>query len=204
MLWLLAWFAAGGLGYLLGSLPTAYLVAQRAGGAFADIRLAGDGNAGAANIGRLLGARWGALVGAVDIAKGVVPVVFFNALSGSWDTVSGLGLLSGAAAVAGHVWPVWLRFRGGRGAATALGVTAAVLTGPVLLSALPALAILLRTRSTTLTLAFLYISSIVLAGALFDVSWGIIWYCVGLFVVVGAVHFWSLKFRSRPAESVSL
>ena len=204
MLWLLAWSAAGGLGYLLGSLPTAYLVAQRAGGAFVDIRLAGDGNAGAANIGRLLGSRWGVLVGAVDIVKGAVPVLFFNALAGSWDTVSGLGLLSGVAAIGGHVWPVWLRFRGGRGAATAVGVTAAVLTGPVLLVALPALAILWRTRSTTLTLAFVYVSSIILGKILFDVSWGIICYCVGLFIVVGTVHFWSLKFRSRPAESVSL
>lgn len=204
MLWLLAWSAAGGLGYLLGSLPTAYLVAQRVGGAFADIRLAGDGNAGAANIGRLLGSRWGVFVGALDIAKGAVAVVFFNVLAGSWDTVSGLGLLSGAAAIAGHVWPVWLRFRGGRGAATAVGVTAAVLTGPVLLVALPALAILWRTHSTTWTLAFVYVSSIILARALFDESWGIVWYCVALFVVVGVVHFWSLKFRSRPAESVSL
>ena len=204
MLWLLAWSAAGGLGYLLGSLPTAYLVAQKAGGAFADIRLAGDGNAGAGNIGRLLGSRWGVLVGAVDIVKGAVPVLFFNTLAGSWDTVSGLGLLSGVAAIGGHVWPVWLRFRGGRGAATAVGVTAAVLTGPVLLVALPALAILWRTRSTTLTLAFVYVSSIILGKILFDVSWGIICYCVGLFIVVGTVHFWSLKFRSRPAESVSL
>ena len=204
MLWLLAWSAAGGLGYLLGSLPTAYLVAQRVGGALADIRSAGDGNAGAANIGRLLGSRWGVFVGALDIAKGAVAVVFFNVLAGSWDTVSGLGLLSGAAAIAGHVWPVWLRFRGGRGAATAVGVTAAVLTGPVLLIALPALAILWRTRSTTWTLAFVYVSSIVLARALFDAPWGIVWYCVGLFVIVGVVHFWSLKFRSRPAESVSL
>jgi len=204
MLWLLAWSAACGLGYLLGSLPTAYLVVQRVGAAFADVRLSGDGNAGAANVGRLLGSRWGVIVGAVDIAKGAVPVLFFNALFSSWDTVSGPGLLSGAAAIGGHVWPVWLRFRGGRGAATAVGVTAAVLTGPVLLVALPALAILWRTRSTTLTLAFVYVSSIILAKAMFDVSWGIICYCVGLFIVVGAVHFWSLKFRGRPAETVSL
>ena len=140
----------------------------------------------------------------MDIVKGAVPVLFFNALAGSWDTVSGLGLLSGAAAIGGHVWPVWLRFRGGRGAATAVGVTGAVLTGPVLLVALPALAILWRTRSTTLTLAFVYVSSIILGRILFDVSWGIVCYCVALFIVVGAVHFWSLKFRSRPAESVLL
>ena len=202
MLWLTG--AAVLLGYLLGSLPTAFLVAQRVGNALTDIRLAGDGNVGAANVGRLLGSRWGVIVGAVDIAKGAVPVLFFNALASSWDTMTGAGLLGGVAAICGHIWPVWLRFRGGRGAAAALGVTAAVLTGPVLLVALPALAILWRTRSTTLTLAFVYISSIILARALFDVSWGIIWYCVGIFITVGVVHFWSLKFRGRPAESVPL
>lgn len=204
MLWLLVLCAAGGLGYLLGGLPTAYLVMQRVGGRPADVRQAGDGNAGAANVARLLGYRWGALVGTVDIAKGAVPVLLLNALAGSWDTVSGPGLVSGVAAICGHVWPVWLRFKGGRGAATAVGVTAAVLTGPVLLVALPALAILWRTRSTTLTLAFVYVSSIILAKILFDASWGIICYCVGIFILVGAVHFWSLRFRSRPVESVSM
>lgn len=203
MVWLLAWSAAAGLGYLLGSLPTAHLVVQRVGRRVADIRQAGDGNAGAANVGRVLGSRWGILVGAVDIAKGAVPVMLCNSLVGSWDTVSGLGMVAGVGAIAGHVWPVWLRFRGGRGAATAMGVAAAALTGPVLLVGLPALAILWRTRSATLTLAFAYISSIILAKALFNVSWGIIWYCVGIFVSIGVVHFWSLKFRPRPAESVS-
>lgn len=201
MLWLSG--AAVLLGYLLGSLPTAYLVAQRVGGSLADVRLSGDGNAGAANVGRLLGSRWGMLVGAVDIAKGAVPVLFFNIMAGSWDSVSGLGLLSGAAAIGGHVWPVWLRFRGGRGAATAVGVTAAVLTAPFLLAALPAAAILWRTGNTTLTLAFVYISSIILAKTMFDASWSIIGYCVGLFIAVGAVHFWSIKFRSGPVESIS-
>ncbi len=201
MVWLSG--AAILLGYLLGSLPTAHLVTQRVGRQVADIRLSGDGNAGAANVGRVLGARWGIFVGIVDIAKGAAPVMLINSLLGSWDTISGPAMLSGAAAIAGHVWPVWLRFHGGRGAASALGVTFAVLTGPVLLVALPTMAVLWRTRSTTLTLAFAYVSSIVLAKALFNVSWGIIWYCVGIFVSIGVVHFWSLKFRPRPAESIS-
>ncbi len=204
MFWLLAWCAAGGLGYLLGSLPTAYLVGRQIGGPFADVRAAGDGNAGAANVGRLLGARWGVVVGAVDMAKGAAPVLACNALVGSWDTVSGIGLVSGAAAIGGHVWPVWLRFRGGRGAATAVGVTAAILTGPFLLAALPALAILWRFRNATLALAFIYISSIVLARAFFGVSWGIIGYCVGIFIAVGAAHFWSVRFRDRPPGSTAL
>lgn len=204
MLWLLAWCAAAGLGYLLGSLPTAYLVARRFGDNPSDVRLAGDGNAGAANVARLLGPRWGVVVGSVDIAKGAIPVLLLNSLAGSWDTASGHALLTGVAAVCGHVWPPWLRFQGGRGAATAVGVTVALLTGPALLAALPALTILWRTRSSTLALAFVYLASIILAKILFEASWGLIGYCVGIFILVGAVHFWSLRFRSAPVEPSSI
>ena len=202
MVWLSG--AAILLGYLLGSLPTAHLVTQRFGRRVGDIRLAGDGNAGAANVGRVLGTRWGLAVGAVDIAKGAVAVLIFNVPVGSWDTLSGLGLLSGAAAIAGHVWPVWLRFRGGRGAATAVGVTGALLTAPMLLGALPALVVLWLTRSTTWTLAFICVFSLVVGKAAFGASWGVIAYCVAVFVSVGAVHVWSVKFRAAPAESVSV
>lgn len=141
---------------------------------------------------------------AVDIAKGAVAVLIFNVPAGSWDTLSGLGLLSGAAAIVGHVWPVWLRFRGGRGAATAVGVTGALLTAPTLLGALPALAVLWLTRSTTWTLAFICVFSLVVGKAAFGASWGVIAYCVAVFVSVGAVHVWSVKFRAAPAESVSV
>ena len=208
MLWLSG--AAILLGYLLGSLPTAYLVARRADRGVSDIRLAGDGNAGAGNIGRILGRRWGILVGTVDIAKGVAPVFALNVLAnlvsfdepehtGNLTSLSGPGMLAGAFAIVGHVWPVWLRFRGGRGAATALGVTAAALTGPVLLMTVPALAMLWMTRSTTLTLAFIYIAAIVVAKAIFHISWWPIGYCVAIFIGVGLVHFWSLKFRPTPS-----
>ena len=198
------------LGYLLGSLPTAYLVARRVAGRIADIRLAGDGNVGAGNVGRLHGRRWGILVGSVDIGKGAASVFALNVLAnaispegtertGNLASLSGPGMLAGVSAIAGHIWPVWLRFRGGRGAATALGVTAAALTGPVLLMAVPALTILWTTRSTTWTLAFIYIASIVVGKAVFDVSWWPIWYCVAVFVGVGLVHFWTLRFRPSPA-----
>ena len=209
MLWLSG--AAILLGYLLGSLPTAYLVARRSIGPASDIRLAGDGNVGAGNIGRILGRRWGIFVGVVDIAKGAVSVFALNVLfnivspdgperSGNLTGLSGPGMLAGASAIVGHIWPIWLRFRGGRGAATALGVTAAALTGPVLLMAAPALTILWTTRSTTITLAFIYVASIVVAKAIFDISWWPVWYCVAIFVGVGVVHFWTLKSRPNPAS----
>ena len=213
MLWLSG--AAVVLGYLVGSLPTAYLVARRAALGATDIRELGDGNAGAGNVGHIYGRRWGGVVGAIDIVKGAAPVfalnIFVSLISAgasdrahSLPELSGAGMLAGVSAMAGHIWPVWLRFRGGRGAATALGVTAAVLTGPVLLMALPALVILLTTRSTTIALAFIYITSIVVARALFDIAWMPIWYCLGIFVTVGVIHFWTLKYRANPsAESAT-
>ena len=199
MLWLYA--AAILFGYLLGSVPTAYLAARRLAGA--DIRRLGDGNPGAGNIGRLFGRRWGVMVGGADILKGALPVCAANLLAGVIQpdsierTVSAPGMLAGAAAVAGHIRPLWLRGRGGRGAATALGVTGAVLTLPVLLAALPALAILLTTRSTTLTLAFMYIAAIIAGKTLFGVSWGVTGYCVGVLLAVGAAHWRSERLTRR-------
>ena len=205
MIWLSS--AAVVIGYLLGSIPTAWLVARRVSRGETDIRQAGDGNAGARNVGQIFGRKWGVFVAAADIAKGAVAVLAFNALA---DLLVPLradgagnvpGMLAGVATIVGQIWPVWLRFRGGRGAATAIGVTAAVLPGPALLMMAPTLAILTITRSTTLALAFIYLSSVVIARTLFGVAWGPIWYCLGVFVAVGAVHFWTVRFRSPAAET---
>lgn len=214
MLGLLGAAALGG--YLLGSIPTAYLVVRWVTKGVVDIRQAGDGNAGANNVNRVCGRRWAILVGAVDIAKGVAAVLVFNLLSrlvnpGLTGSPSGLpdplalvfaltpaGMLAGAAAMAGQIWPVWLKFHGGRGAATALGITGAALPAAVLIMALPCIAVLLLTRSTIIALPFIYLTSMALARAVFGVGWGAIGYCLGIFVVVGAVHFWAVRSR-RPA-----
>ena len=205
MFWLSG--AAVVIGYLLGSIPTAWLVARRASRGETDIRQAGDGNAGARNVGRIFGRKWGVFVAAADIVKGAVAVLAFNALADlvvplRADGVVNLpGMLAGVATIVGQIWPVWLRFRGGRGAATAIGVTAAVLPGPALLMMVPTLVILTITRSTTLALAFVYLSSVVVAKTMFGVAWGPIWYCLGVFVAVGAVHFWTVRFRNPVAET---
>ena len=205
MFWLSG--AAVVIGYLLGSIPTAWLVARRASCGETDIRQAGDGNAGARNVGRIFGRKWGVFVAAADIAKGAVAVLAFNALADlvvplrADDAVNLPGMLAGVATIVGQIWPVWLRFRGGRGAATAIGVTAAVLPGPALLMMVPTLVILTITRSTTLALAFVYLSSVVVAKTMFGVAWGPIWYCLGVFVAVGAVHFWTVRFRNTVAET---
>jgi acyl phosphate:glycerol-3-phosphate acyltransferase len=103
------------LAYLLGSVPTGYILGSLAG---VDVRKAGSGNVGATNVARVVGKRHGIFTLVADIAKGFVPVVI--ALN--------LGLTSmatafvGVAAFLGHLYPVFFRFQGGKGVATALGV----------------------------------------------------------------------------------
>ena len=103
------------LGYLAGSVPFAYLLARRAG---IDVRVAGSGNVGAANVLRTTGVGRAVLVMALDVAKGVLAVTIAHLSSGG----AGVVALSGTAAVVGHIYPVWLRFHGGKGVAVAAGV----------------------------------------------------------------------------------
>jgi acyl phosphate:glycerol-3-phosphate acyltransferase len=113
--------AAAGVGYLLGTFPTAVLVTRVATRGAVDIRTAGSGNPGGLNTAHVLGRRWGAVVMFVDAAKG-----FGAGLLGWW--IGGPeGAYAGAtAAIAGHIWPVWTRFRGGKGVATSAGAVIAV------------------------------------------------------------------------------
>lgn len=103
------------LGYLAGSVPFAFLLARRAG---VDVRLAGSGNVGAANVLRTAGAWRAAVVMALDVAKGAGAVLLALAATGG----APIAALTGAAAVVGHIYPVWLRFHGGKGVAVAAGV----------------------------------------------------------------------------------
>jgi glycerol-3-phosphate acyltransferase PlsY len=103
------------LGYLAGSVPFAFLLARRVG---VDVRLMGSGNVGAANVLRTTGAWRGVAVMALDVAKGIAAVLIAHLASGG----ASLAALTGAAAVVGHIYPVWLRFHGGKGVAVAAGV----------------------------------------------------------------------------------
>lgn len=103
------------LGYLLGTIPSAVWVARAHG---VDIYEVGSGNPGASNIYRAIGKKAAAMVFIVDALKGAIPAAL-----GHWafgGTVA-LGLVGGAAAVVGHTWPVFRRFKGGRGVATGAG-----------------------------------------------------------------------------------
>src|ERR1043166_4889278 len=102
--------------YLIGSIPFALLMARR--WSAADLRLVGSGNLGAANVMRLSGVTAGVLVALLDMTKGVASVW----LAERFATNGAAPAAAGVAAIVGHIYPVWLRFRGGKGVATACGV----------------------------------------------------------------------------------
>ena len=112
----MTWVWLGVLCYAIGSLPTAYLFTRYILGQ--DIRQIGDFNSGAANVFRNVDAKAGVAVGAIDIINGALVIVLAMVLVD--DT--GMEMMAGAAALAGHNFPIHLRFRGGRGAATAVGI----------------------------------------------------------------------------------
>lgn len=102
------------IGYIVGSVPFAFLLAQRRG---VDLRRAGSGNVGAANVLRTSGAPSAIAAMCLDVAKGAVVVVVVQRLFSGPATPVAAGL----AAVIGHAYPVWLGFRGGKGVATVAG-----------------------------------------------------------------------------------
>lgn len=133
--------------YLVGSIPFGFLIGRWHG---IDIRSAGSGNIGATNVGRLLGRRVGILVLALDFLKGAVPVlVGCIANLADW-----LPIAAGLVAFLGHVFPVWLKFRGGKGVATGFGVVTVLLPLPTLAGLLVWIATVAATRYISLASIF--------------------------------------------------
>lgn len=116
--------------YLLGSVPFAFLVVRGLSGV--DIRSVGSGNVGATNVLRSAGTPAAAVVLLLDIAKGAAPVVLGRALDAPPAVLGACAL----AAVLGHVFPVFLGFRGGKGVATAAGAIGAMSPAPMLAAVL--------------------------------------------------------------------
>ncbi len=117
--------------YLIGSIPFALILSRLWGRA--DVRRVGSGNLGAANVMRASGVTAGLLVALLDMAKGAASVWLAERVGAG----AALPAAAGFAAIVGHIYPVWLRFRGGKGVATACGVFT-ILTP---LAIVPALAI---------------------------------------------------------------
>ena len=116
------------IAYVIGSTPSGVIIASARG---IDLRKSGSGNVGATNVGRVLGKGWGYLCFALDVAKGLLPVLAAGIIlkpdqghpeifkQAAW-------LLVGCGAILGHVFSFWLGFRGGKGVATALGVVVGI------------------------------------------------------------------------------
>lgn len=188
----MTWVWLGVLCYAIGSLPTAYLFTRYILGQ--DIRQIGDFNSGAANVFRNVGAKTGVAVGAIDIIKGALVIVLAMVLVD--DT--GMEMMAGAAALAGHNFPVHLRFRGGRGAATAVGI----LIASVPIIGLPVgafcLVLLYFTHKAIYPLAVFLVAIPVLTWPVgYSVALAI--YVVAIPIAVGLSHFFTTRILNPGA-----
>ncbi len=138
------------LAYLLGSIPFAYLISRAKG---IDIRKVGDGNVGAFNVFRHVGLKAGLTTLILDMAKGTAAVTLAKALHSS-EVVT---CLAGAAAVAGHNWPLFLSFRGGRGEATIIGVMFAMVPWQMVFTFVVGIIVLFTTRNSIWVGAALFV-----------------------------------------------
>lgn len=146
------------LSYLIGSVPFGLLIAKSKG---KDIRTMGSGNIGATNVLRCLGKPAGITCFSLDVLKGFLPAFFFPALVTGGASI---GILFGAAAILGHNFPVFLKFKGGKGVATSAGV----LLGVAPLAVLIGIAVWAIVFFTS---GYVSLGSIVAAVAVIAVGW---------------------------------
>ncbi len=102
------------ISYLIGSFPSGYLAGKWCAGL--DIRKVGSGSTGATNVLRQVGKAPAIAVFIVDVSKGILPVVIAYTLGENWQVAAGI------TALAGHIWPIWLGWKGGKAVATGLGM----------------------------------------------------------------------------------
>jgi glycerol-3-phosphate acyltransferase PlsY len=182
------------LAYLAGSFPTAWLVGRAMG---FDLRQQGSGNLGGTNAYRVLGPKGGIPVVAVDVTKGYVPAALFPLWDGA--PIPELALVYGLLAIIGHVWPVWLRFQGGKGVATGGGVLLALAPLAALVALLIWIGIVLLTRTVS-------VASLVAATVVPLVAWvtgaapSTVVFCAGVAAFVWWTHRSNLVRIARGEE----
>jgi len=181
--------------YLIGSFPTAWVMTRWRNGK--DIRKLGSGNVGAHNVWENVGKLPGIIVGIVDFVKGILAVliaqiIILNEVSLGTDTtvVSVLLFTMGAAlaAVIGHIWPFSLKFQGGNGIATTLGILMMLMTREVLIAIAIALLIIVITRNPILSINISLLLTIPIAGGLLhpDMRWLYVGFSLVLIVILVA------------------
>jgi len=185
------------IAYLLGSIPFAYIIGKLSG---LDVRRVGDRNVGTFNVFRHAG--WGAGIATLvaDVGKGALAIVVAKLLSAHELVVFGAGV----AAVIGHNWPVFLRFRGGRGLAVVIGALLALLPIEMLIAAAISLLVLYATRNTIWFGVAMFIP-LVLLSLLFRERVSLIIYSAALPCLAGLAHLWTTHHLSpeEQKEAVS-
>jgi glycerol-3-phosphate acyltransferase PlsY len=165
--------------YIVGSVPFGFLIARYVYGV--DVRQHGSGNIGATNVARVLGARAGSFALLLDVLKGVLPVLVLPRLLVGSESANALhiAVLCALGAIIGHMFPIWLGFKGGKGVATALGAV-------VVLSPIPALIAAVAFAVTFAAARIVSLSSMLAA------------------VAFGAAQIWLLRPAPFAAQSWSL
>lgn len=136
------------IAYLLGSIPFGWLIVRLKAGK--DIRTAGSGGTGATNVMRNMGRAAGLLTFALDILKGFLAVMIARWLTGAGQDTTWIVAASAIAAMAGHIFPVWLKFKAGKGVATGVGVFLAITPIAVLCTLAVFILIVWKTRYVSL------------------------------------------------------
>ena len=134
-------------GYLLGGIPFGLLIGKAHG---VDIRDQGSGNIGATNLGRSLGRRWAFAAFLLDFSKGLLPFLAAGRLLEETPEKSIVCILTGAASILGHTFPIYLGFKGGKGVATTFGVITAMAFPAAVLAAMAWGIVYLITRTVSL------------------------------------------------------
>jgi len=185
------------IGYLLGSIPSAYLAGRLRKGI--DIREVGSKNMGAMNVYYEVGRIEAVLVTLVDLGKGVGAILLVRWLSGnplisSFDFLTGL---TGVAAVIGHIFPVFLKFRGGKGAATTIGTLLFFMPQAIPFLFIVFTIALLVSRNPTFSYSLLLIVFPFVAGFIYVDRYGeplaLVFYSIGLGVFLGVQYIPRLK-----------
>ncbi|MGC8873056.1 MAG: glycerol-3-phosphate acyltransferase [Chloroflexia bacterium] len=162
--------------YLLGSIPFAYLITRRRTGL--DIREVGEGNVGGRNVWHVVGPSWGTIVSLLDGMKGMGAVMFTRDVL---HVSPAAAFLAGPAAIVGHGFPVFLRFRGGKGVASTIGVVMAWMpeaaVGGLALFGLSQL--FLRDFNKSIVVG---VATMLILPRLFGYPWPMVFYAGGLFL----------------------
>ena len=152
------------VGYLIGAFPSGVVIGRLVG---RDPRESGSGRTGTTNSLRSLGMRWAAVVAVLDVTKGAVAVLAANAIGPEpWA-----GALAAVAAVIGHVWSVFIGFRGGRGVATGGGALLMLSPIAALAAAAELVAIVAATRLVSLGSISASITAVLVTGVLYGIGW---------------------------------